>query len=313
VTPFAVRTATPADLEAVAHVYTLARPGNPATAETLRAGDASMDAAQAVHARWLAELGGQVIGAAEIMEPLGSRSVGHFWMELVVLPQARGQGVGAALYQALLAGLAAHQPQQLKAVASEANLQALAFAARRGHHEIERFWDRTLALDTFDAAQHTRPLPHGTRLVTLAEYMAQVPDVVAALHPLYEQARADLPRAPGELYHPLPISVAAAFLAELEPTSVVLAVHGGQPVGFTALEPSGVPGEQMIAMTGVAHAHRGQGLARALKIAAMLQARAQGWQVIRTSNHSSNAAMLAVNDALGFGREPARLGLLRTW
>ena len=102
--------------------------------------------------------------------------------------------------------------------------------------------------------------------------------------------------------------------------------------GFTALVPSGATGpantglltarpalggdpakyELMIAMTGVARSERRQGLARALKLASMAAAKQAGWAVIRTSNHSGNMGMLRVNDALGFGREPARLGLLWT-
>ncbi len=331
-----VRPATPDDLEAAARVYTLARPGNPATPALLATGDAAQAGAGAVHTRWLAELNGEVIGAAEIMEPLGSRAPGRFWMELAVLEQARGNGAGTLLYRALSGELAARGVQRLKAVVSEANPVAMLFAQRRGFAEVERFWDRTLELHLFDASRHARPLPEGVTLITLTEFAALVPDVALALHPLNEEARADLPRAPDEKYTPLPVSDMAAFLAPLNPDLMVLAVRGGVPIGFTALEPSGARGpantgtlnarpeaagqnltgekyELMIAMTGVARAERRQGLARALKLASMVAAEKAGWAVIRTSNHSGNMGMLKVNDALGFGREPARLGMVKEW
>lgn len=326
-----VRPATPADHETVARVYTLARPGNPATAALLAAADAAQAEVGATHARWLAELEGQVVGAAELMEPLGSRSPGSFWLELAVLEEARGQGAATLLYRALSRELALHMPLRLKAVVSEANPVALRFAQRRGFVEVERFWDRTLELRHFGAARHPRPLPQGLELVTLENFAARVPDVVAALHPLYEEARADLPRSPGETYIPLPPSALSGWLGHLDPALVTLALRGDVPVGFTALEPSGATGptnaglltahsgpahdpakyELLIAMTGVARAERNQGLARALKVASMEAARQAGWAVIRTSNHSGNMGMLKVNDALGFGREPARLGMLR--
>jgi mycothiol synthase len=308
-----VRPATESDLEAAARVYTLARPGNPSTAEILKAEDAAQAAVNAVHFRWLALQGSEVIGAAELMEPLGSRQPGHFLMELTVLESARGQGAGTLLYKTLVHQLAVHQPRQLKAIASEANPVALRFAQKHGFAEVERFWDRTLSLENFDAARHARSLPEDIELLTLAEFAAYTPDVVLALHPVNEEARADLPRAPGEVFTPLPRSDMVHFLAPLDPNLVLLAVQHGRPVGFTALVPSGTPGELMIAMTGVLRLHRRLGLARALKIAAMIGAKEQGWAVIRTSNHSSNVGMLSVNDALGFGREPARLGIVKVW
>ena len=335
--PLTVRRADPADLsssdyQAAAHVYTHARPGNPATAALLAAADAAQAQAGATHARWLAEVGGQVIGAAEIMEPLGSRSPGSFWLELAVLSEWRGQGAATALARALKTELSLHAPARVKAVVSEANPVALRFAQKHGFAEVERFWDRTLELSGFDVARYVRPLPEGIELTTLEQFAAQVPDMPSALHPLNEEARADLPRAPGEVHTPLPCSDMAAFLAPLDPSLVFLALRGGVPVGFTALEPSGTTGpsntglltarpalahdpakyELMIAMTGVARTERRQGLARALKLASMEAARRAGWAVIRTSNHSGNMGMLRVNDALGFGREPARLGMLWT-
>ena len=324
-----VRPATPADLEAAARVYALARPGNPATHAVLAAEDAAQRQAGAVHGRWVAEMEGEVVGTAEIMEPLGSRAAGRFGMELAVLEPWRGQGAGGLLFRTLSRALADHQPSRLKAVVSEANPVALRFAARHGFTEVERFWDRTLDLRRFDPARHTRPLPEGVELTTLAAWAPQVPDVVAALYPLYEEARADLPRAPGEAYTALPPEALRGWLAPLDPALFLLAVRNGQPLGFTALEPSGAPfptstgtltarpgdagPELMIAMTGVARAERRQGLARALKVASMAVAREAGWGTIRTSNHSSNLGMLQVNDRLGFGREPARLGMVKVW
>ena len=64
-------------------------------------------------------------------------------------------------------------------------------------------------------------------------------------------------------------------------------------------------------MTGVRRAARGQGVARAVKLASLRAAQAAGWGRVRTTNHSSNLPMMRVNDALGFGREPARLGMLK--
>ncbi|WP_425145879.1 GNAT family N-acetyltransferase [Deinococcus sp.] len=310
-----VRPALPTDLEAAARVYTLARPGNPATAARLSAEDAAQQNVGAHHRRWLALAQGEVVGVAELVEPLGSRAPGSFWMELAVAEEWRGRGAGTLLYRTLLEDAQGQRLHRLKAVVSEANPTALRFAATRGFQEVERFWDRTLELSSFGAARHLHRTPAGLDFLNLSEFMARQPESLEALHALSEEARLDLPRAPGETAQALPLSATQTFFAGFDPALVTLALSQDtpRPLGYVALEPSGVPGELLITMTGVARAERGKGVARAVKVASMLAAQAAGWERVRTTNHSSNLPMLRVNDALGFGREPARLGLLREW
>ena len=62
-------------------------------------------------------------------------------------------------------------------------------------------------------------------------------------------------------------------------------------------------------LTAVLPKHRGQGIARALKIAGIVAAKAQGFEAIRTDNDTRNAPMLAINDSLGFRRLPAMVTL----
>jgi GNAT superfamily N-acetyltransferase len=64
-------------------------------------------------------------------------------------------------------------------------------------------------------------------------------------------------------------------------------------------------------MTGVRTGYRGRGIATALKAAATLWARENGYATIRTSNAQSNTPMLAVNDRLGFERDHATIEYLK--
>jgi GNAT superfamily N-acetyltransferase len=53
--------------------------------------------------------------------------------------------------------------------------------------------------------------------------------------------------------------------------------------------------------------HRGRRIAKALKRAAIARARAWGYRALATEQHADNAAMLRVNEALGYRRVAARV------
>jgi GNAT superfamily N-acetyltransferase len=56
-------------------------------------------------------------------------------------------------------------------------------------------------------------------------------------------------------------------------------------------------------LTGVLPEYRGRGIAQALKLRTIQFARERGYREIRTSNDSTNAPMLHINDLIGFKRE----------
>ena len=55
-------------------------------------------------------------------------------------------------------------------------------------------------------------------------------------------------------------------------------------------------------LTGVLAEYRGRGIAQALKVRTIQFARERGYREIRTSNDSTNAPMLHINDLIGFRR-----------
>ncbi len=64
-------------------------------------------------------------------------------------------------------------------------------------------------------------------------------------------------------------------------------------------------------MTGVLRSYRGRKIAQALKLLAIRYAKAQGAIYIRTTNDSLNVPMLAINDKLGYQRQPGKFILLQ--
>ncbi|AWN22163.1 hypothetical protein DKM44_02025 [Deinococcus irradiatisoli] len=316
---FTVRPFEPGDAAAAAQVYTLARPGNPATAEGLLHSDQMQRQAQAHAARWVACQGQQTLGVAEVLQPLGSAAAGAFWLELAVREEARGQGMGGALYRAAHADLQAwartSPVTSVRVVLSETNPIALRFAFQRGYAEDVRYWDRALILEGWNGQRFGREVA-GVAFSDLPSFQAAFPDWEAALHAAYQDARADLPRPAGEAYRPITREVFREWVLgdpDFLPQGLHLAHRGGDVLAYTSLQRAATPGDLIVGMTGTRRAERGQGLATALKVRSLLWAQADGHRRVLTTNDSRNLPMLAVNDRLGFGRQPARIGLVRAW
>ena len=67
-----------------------------------------------------------------------------------------------------------------------------------------------------------------------------------------------------------------------------------------------------MASPGYAAPYRRRGIALALKLRGIAYAKAQGRPTIKTWNESNNRAMLAINDALGFVKQPAWIDFVKT-
>lgn len=112
----------------------------------------------------LARLDGRLVGGAavafdtpEVMMLEGRRDLAVLW-DLRVAPEARGHGVGAALFRAAEAWAAARGCTQLKVETQNVNVPACRFYARRGcvlggihrfaypglPHEVQLLWYREL-------------------------------------------------------------------------------------------------------------------------------------------------------------------------
>ena len=83
-----------------------------------------------------------------------------------------------------------------------------------------------------------------------------------------------------------------------------LAREGEQVVAVTSLHFPPVQGNVWTWFTGVRRDRRGRGLSRAVKLAILKQAIEENVPRVRTDNDESNAAMLRVNEELGYRRIP---------
>ncbi len=316
---FTLRPFTDADATATAALITRLKPHAPLGPTELLSLDRDQRDLGYAHGRWLAETDGGLLGAASYSQSPGQYHPHKWVVDVLVAPEARGQGVGAALYHALEDQLRPLNPVSTRGQLSEADAAARHFADARGYREDRRYWTSALDVTTFDPAPYAdleeRLAAQGVTFTTAAELAAREPEGWRArMHALFSEVRLDVPRS--EPPTPIQLEQFTSWVLEdpgFIPEAYFLAVAEGELIGMSDLYRSEVSPDLMVGLTGVRQAWRGRGVALALKLRALQYARAQGVARVLTDNESGNAPMLAINDRLGFVRAPALLSMVRDW
>lgn len=174
---------------------------------------------------------------------------------------------------------------------------ALAWWARRGFHELDRFVITELDLAaTAPAIEDDLPRDLDGLEFTDA---SRRPDLLRAAYDASCEFRVDMP---GEPHEPLPFEEFVALIEQGERPveSILLALDGDRIAGVCTLVLAGDRRRAHTGFTGIARDWRGRGVAAALKARQVEWCRSAGLTTLRTSNHDDNAAMRAVNDRIGF-------------
>lgn len=237
---------------------------------------------------------------------------GLFWVHIAVAPDARHQGIGAALYTTLRAWSAAHGATNFLGEARD-NLEAShAFAVHCGFQRERHIFESTLDLRAFDETPFTHALDGsraaGLRFLTMAD-AGDTPDARRALWELERTIGRDIPGGseatvmPFETYSERFLD-APGYDAALQ---FIAADGPGEHATWVGLARCEVPAESdgyYNGVTGVLPAWRNRGIALALKLLMIRAAKARGAPYLRTNNDSENHPMLAVNRKLGYHAEP---------
>ncbi|GGJ84130.1 GNAT family N-acetyltransferase [Deinococcus aquiradiocola] len=302
----------PDDYAAAAAVLSASNPEWPVTAELLRHEHEHRDPAL-YFTSLVAERGGHLLAVMGVGHDDFAFEPWRYWANLQVHPDARRQGVGAALYRDFLQIVQERGAREVRTMLSETDAPGLGFLQARGWQET---WRRhEFRLHTAHADLTAMPDLGHLRLETL-DALTRDPQRDARLHELDWLLFQDVPMGQTLTRRPLE----AWVQQELQDPAVrphlsfvLLDDRRDDPltgpyVGYTTLgeNPGGF---HYIGMTGVLREYRGRGLARALKLASMRALQAAGGGEIRTFNDPPNTAMIRMNRALGFQPQPDRLRL----
>jgi len=265
--------------------------------------------------RFLAEVKGEAVGIGSYRQPTHLFHPNRFAIDLDVLPEHRGQGIGTALYSRLLAQIAPYEPATLLTHTREDYTGGVRFLAKQGFEEAMREWESRLDPSTVDLTKwgkyENRMAQAGIELKTVQELESD-PDRNRKLYELEWEIDRDVPAPKPPTKKPFGEWQKVWAHTNLILDAWWIAVQDGRYIGQTNLWGSQArPDLLYTGLTGVARSHRRMGIASALKVQAMRYAQQKGTAEVRTWNEANNAGMLDINVRLGFVRQPAHIEYMK--
>jgi GNAT superfamily N-acetyltransferase len=294
----------------------LCYPDYPWSVEEARHEDDTWDHSRFFKTRIVAEEEGRIVGSVDVSHRPSRFHPDRYGFDVWVLPDRRRRGHGSALHERAVAILRERNALAATAGVKESMADGVEFTAKRGWVEIKRDWESRLApagfdFDRFDGATE-RVTAQGIRISTYADELARDAGTPQRAFELTDLCRRDVPAmdTPTDItfeawrqhWIDAPSFLADAFFIAID--------RDGRWLGMSNLQRS-IEDPSFIwqGLTGVRREARGKGLAMALKLETVRYAQRLGVDHIKTWNDQRNRPMLAINEAMGFARQPAWIGL----
>ena len=303
-----VRPFEDADYGPFVALYNLVHPDAPITETEARHFDETRRGDLLVNA--VLEAHGHLVGALWALND-GER------VQLDLLLHPEGDAAGReTLFTEALRQLSAHQPNAIVTRVREDRPAWRAFYEAAGFVELERQWESRLDVITFNPAPFAwapqRAAEAGVTFTTLAE----LPNDETTQRLLYKttvELLNDVPFARPRAIWPFEVWLERAWHNPMRlPAGSFLAFYGDDLIGLSELYRTRDSKMFKTGLTAVRKAHRRKGVAQTLKLHAAAYAKAAGAAEITTMNHVANRPMLAINEAMGFVKDPAWITLEKT-
>lgn len=294
------RTFIQSDYPAVVDIINTSWPAYPTTVEQCSAQDeAARQHPGASFQRYVVECAGKLLAFGHYEQPPRFYEPGRFRVHIFVHPHYQKQGLGLHLYQQIMTDLRELQARFVWTKIREDMSEGIRFVRKYGFFEELRIWELRLDVTSFDPT----PLDvQGIQIKTLQELEHEVARD-QKIYDLIGEVGQDLP--PTEHWTLPNYEHFQQDLAKRVPDAYFIAVHGQSYVGVSYLTEHLIENYCTTGLTGVRRAYRRQSIALALKLRGIAYAQQHAYATIRTSVDSANRASLAMNERLGFVKQPA--------
>ena len=242
------------------------------------------------HIDLLAELDGVPAGVASASIFGGAPNGDLAYVTLRVPRAHRRQGLGTALHRRASEHARSLGKSRFYCVVRSDDADSLAYYGNLGYQEVSRMQDVFLVLAT---AEVDPAAPDGLTIVPIT------PELERGVYEVALEADADIPSDEPHTSGSFEQWRERNLGALLVPALSLAAVEDGTVVGYGLVHQHKEDTAEH-AMTGVARAARGRGVALALKQAQIAAAKQTSLTWLRTQNDLSNAPMRRVNEKLGY-------------
>jgi len=295
------------DYAAIVDVYNAAWDGYPTTLEQLQTQDqAARQNPASSFRRYVVEQQGRIVAFGQYDQPPRFYEPGRFRASVVVHPQYQRQGIGTRLYERLMSDLKGLDTFTLWTRIREDMPGGVQFARKHEFYEELYVWELRLEVADFDFTPYADldKVLHaqGIEIKTLQELESD-PERYQKLYDLTNEVRQDLP--PTEHWTQPGYDTFKRETLTRKPESYFIAVHENNYIGLSYLTARQEEKYCSTGLTGVRRAYRRRGIALALKLRGIAYARQHGYTNVRTTLDSSNQASRAMNERLGFVKQPA--------